>query len=61
MESREDGTAPEGSPVYKTLRNGKRILQLQTPASKGAARVAVEAPATTSKKASRVPVAQVTC
>lgn len=52
----ENSGEAAASPLYKILRSGKRILQ--TPAR--AARVAVEQPTTTIKKASRVPLTQVT-
>ncbi|KAK9908000.1 hypothetical protein WJX75_001302 [Coccomyxa subellipsoidea] len=50
----ENSGEAAASPLYKILRSGKRILQ--TPAR--AARVAVEQPTTTIKKASRVPLTQ---
>ena len=56
LENGEGATAKASSPLYRTLRNGKRILQ--TPAK--ASRVLIAPPAMTGMKALRVPVAQVT-
>lgn len=56
LENGEGAPAKASTPLYRVLRNGKRILQ--TPAK--AIRVLVEPPAMTNKKALRVPVDQVT-